>query len=137
MEMTQSSSCTPARGEDTTRCGRYGTFLPIQIELWILVRNTNCHDAPQHFEKQYPGANILMVTVTDEESRRIEQQDESTTKKEAMEVLRSMFGKDIPEATDILVPRWWSNKFFRGSFSNWPLGVNRHEFDSIKVMRAA
>ncbi|CAL9752058.1 unnamed protein product [Musa acuminata subsp. burmannicoides] len=87
----------------------------------------------QHFEKQYPGANILMVTVTDEESRRIEQQDESTTKKEAMEVLRSMFGKDIPEATDILVPRWWSNKFFRGSFSNWPLGVNRHEFDSIKA----
>ncbi|URE00873.1 Flavin containing amine oxidoreductase [Musa troglodytarum] len=87
----------------------------------------------QHFEKQYPGANILMVTVTDEESRRIEQQDESTTKTEAMEVLRSMFGKDIPQATDILVPRWWSNKFFRGSFSNWPLGVNRHEFDSIKA----
>ncbi|CAL9764196.1 unnamed protein product [Musa acuminata subsp. burmannicoides] len=87
----------------------------------------------QHFEKQYPGANVLLVTVTDEESRRIEQQPDSRTKAEAMEVLRNMFGKHIPEATDILVPRWWSDRFFKGSFSNWPLGVNRYEYDQIRA----
>jgi polyamine oxidase len=27
----------------------------------------------QQFEKQYPGSNVLLVTVTDDESRRIEQ----------------------------------------------------------------
>lgn len=75
-----------------------------------------------------------MVTVTDDESRRIEQQKDSKTKAEVMEVLREMFGKSIPEATDILVPRWWSNRFYKGSFSNWPIGVNRYEYDQIRVI---
>ncbi|KAJ6836398.1 polyamine oxidase-like [Iris pallida] len=87
----------------------------------------------QHFEDEYPGAAVLMVTVTDEESRRIEQQSDSETKAEVMEVLRSMFGKNVPEATDIFVPRWWSDRFFKGTFSNWPLGVNRYEFDQIRA----
>ncbi|WOL18620.1 hypothetical protein Cni_G27417 [Canna indica] len=56
----------------------------------------------QQFEKEYPGANVLMVTVTDDESKRIEKQDDSETKKEAMEVLRKIFGEDIPEAEYIL-----------------------------------
>lgn len=75
-----------------------------------------------------------MVTVTDDESRRIEQQKDSKTKAEVMEVLKEMFGKNIPEATDILVPRWWSNRFYKGSFSNWPIGVNRYEYDQIRVI---
>ncbi|KAJ3674092.1 hypothetical protein LUZ60_006084 [Juncus effusus] len=79
-------------------------------------------DLPQ-LEKEYPGENVLVVTVTDEESRRIEQEPDSQIKVEAMQVLRNMFGEDIPDATDILVPRWWSNRFFRGSFSNWPVGL--------------
>jgi polyamine oxidase len=88
----------------------------------------------QQFEKQYPGSNVLLVTVTDDESRRIEQQHDNQTMAEAVEVLRKMFpGKDVPEATEILVPRWWSNRFFKGSFSNWPIGVNRYEFDLIRV----
>lgn len=87
----------------------------------------------KQLEKQYPGANVLLVTVTDEESRRIEQQSNAATKTEIMNVLRDMFGKNIPEATDILVPRWWSDRFYKGTFSNWPIGVNRYEFDQIRV----
>ncbi|KAG2563125.1 hypothetical protein PVAP13_8KG320800 [Panicum virgatum] len=88
----------------------------------------------QEFEKQYPGANVLLVTVTDEESRRIEQQSDNQTKAEIMEVLRKMFpGKDVPDATDILVPRWWSDRFYRGTFSNWPIGVNRYEYDQLRA----
>ncbi|KAL6643034.1 hypothetical protein ACP70R_021215 [Stipagrostis hirtigluma subsp. patula] len=88
----------------------------------------------QQFEKQYPGSNVLMVTVTDDESRRIEQQSDNQTKAEAVEVLRKMFpGKEVPDATNILVPRWWSNRFFKGSFSNWPIGVNRYEYDLIRA----
>ncbi|KAF3322083.1 polyamine oxidase-like protein [Carex littledalei] len=87
----------------------------------------------QSFEKEYPGANVLLVTVTDEESRRIEQQPDADTKAEAMAVLREMFGQNIPDATDILVPRWWSNPFFKGTYSNWPIGVNRYEFDQIRA----
>ncbi|EAZ44485.1 hypothetical protein OsJ_29104 [Oryza sativa Japonica Group] len=88
----------------------------------------------QEFEKQYPDANVLLVTVTDEESRRIEQQPDSQTKAEIMEVVRSMFpDEDVPDATDILVPRWWSDRFFQGSFSNWPIGVSRYEHDQLRA----
>ncbi|KAJ1295707.1 hypothetical protein BS78_01G243300 [Paspalum vaginatum] len=88
----------------------------------------------QQFEKQYPGSNVLLVTVTDDESRRIEQQSDNQTKAEAVDVLRKMFpGKDVPDATDILVPRWWSNRFFKGTFSNWPIGVNRYEYDLLRA----
>ncbi|TVU30816.1 hypothetical protein EJB05_22460, partial [Eragrostis curvula] len=87
----------------------------------------------QHLEKEYPGCNILLVTVTDDESRRIEQQSDAETKEESMEVLRKMFHDiDVPDATDILVSRWWSNRFFRGSFSNWPIGVNRNGYNMIR-----
>ncbi|CAD6265937.1 unnamed protein product [Miscanthus lutarioriparius] len=86
------------------------------------------------FEKQYPGANVLLVTVTDEESRRIEQQSDNQTKAEIMQVLRKMFpGKDVPDATDIHVPRWWSDRFYKGTFSNWPIGVNRYEYDQLRA----
>lgn len=77
---------------------------------------------------------MLLVTVTDEESRRIEQQSDEETKAEAMEVLKKMFGPNIPDATDILVPRWWSDRFYKGTFSNWPIGVNRYEYDQIRVI---
>ena len=88
----------------------------------------------QEFEKQYPGASVLLVTVTDEESRRIEQQSDNQTKAEIMEVLRKMFpGEDVPDATDILVPRWWSDKFYKGTYANWPVGVSRYEVDQLRV----
>ncbi|KAL6643037.1 hypothetical protein ACP70R_021218 [Stipagrostis hirtigluma subsp. patula] len=86
------------------------------------------------FDETYPGWNVLLVTVTDDESRRIEQQSDNQTKAEAVEVLRKMFpNEDVPDATNILVPRWWSNRFFKGSFSNWPIGVNRYEYDLIRA----
>ncbi|KAL0397600.1 UNVERIFIED_CONTAM: Polyamine oxidase 1 [Sesamum calycinum] len=58
----------------------------------------------QHMENAYPGSNILVVTLTNGESKRIEAQSDQETMREAMEVLRNMFGPDIPDATDILAP---------------------------------
>ncbi|KAI3925376.1 hypothetical protein MKW92_025335 [Papaver armeniacum] len=74
----------------------------------------------QHLENEFPGSNILLVTATDEESRQIEQQPDSETLAEMMCVLKNMFGYDIPDATDILVPRWWSNRFSKDHF---PIGL--------------
>ncbi|KAL6649389.1 hypothetical protein ACP70R_013613 [Stipagrostis hirtigluma subsp. patula] len=88
----------------------------------------------QSFEREYPGANVLLVTVTDDESRRIEQQPDNQTMAEAVAVLRKMFpDEDVPDATDIYVPRWWSNRFFKGAYSNWPIGVNRYEYDQLRA----
>ncbi|KAL9268555.1 Polyamine oxidase 1-like protein, partial [Drosera capensis] len=86
----------------------------------------------QHMENAYPGSNILVVTLTNGESKRIEDQSDQQTLKEAMEVLRIMFGPDIPDATDILVPQWWNNRFQRGSYTNYPI-VNNHIVHEVKA----
>ncbi|XP_057807749.1 polyamine oxidase 1 isoform X2 [Salvia miltiorrhiza] len=87
----------------------------------------------QHMENAYPGSNILVVTLTNGESKRIEAQSDQETLIEAMEVLRNMFGHDIPDATDILVPRWWNNRFQHGSYSNYPIYINHQLVGDIKA----
>lgn len=84
-------------------------------------------------ENAFPGSNILVVTLTNGESKRVEAQSDEETLKEAMEVLRNMFGPDIPTATNILVPRWWNNRFQRGSYSNYPIYGNHQLVHNIKV----
>lgn len=83
----------------------------------------------QHLENEMPGANILFVLMTHEESARIEQQSHNETIAEVMQVLQKMFGDDIPEPSRIFIPRWKSDRFYRGSYSNWPNRYSeaRHE----------
>ncbi|XP_028794119.1 polyamine oxidase 1-like [Neltuma alba] len=83
----------------------------------------------QDMENAYPDSNVLVVTLTNEESKRVEAQSDKETLKEAMEVLRDMFGPDIPDATDILVPRWWNNRFQRCSYSNYPIVSNNNQLN--------
>ena len=45
------------------------------------------------------GSNVLLVTVTEDEGRRIEQQTYNETKAEIMKMLRSIYGQSVPEAT--------------------------------------
>ncbi|XP_023637170.1 polyamine oxidase 1 isoform X2 [Capsella rubella] len=87
----------------------------------------------QHMENAYPGSNILVVTLTNEQSKRVEAQSDQETLKEAMTVLRDMFGSNIPYATDILVPRWWNNRFQRGSYSNYPMISDNKLLQNIKA----
>ncbi|OIW11791.1 hypothetical protein TanjilG_31193 [Lupinus angustifolius] len=87
----------------------------------------------QHMGNAYPGSNILVVTLTNEESKRVEAQSDEETLREAMAVLRDIFGPNIPDAIDILVPRWWNNRFQRGSYSNFPIIPNLEHFHNIKA----
>ncbi|XP_074316277.1 polyamine oxidase 1-like isoform X2 [Silene latifolia] len=87
----------------------------------------------QQLEKEYPGSNIMFVTAADQESIRIEQQPDEETKAEAMEVLRKIFGKDIPDATDIMIPRWNSDRFYKGTFSNWPAGYTDEKHEHLRA----
>ncbi|KAL9227446.1 hypothetical protein vseg_003132 [Gypsophila vaccaria] len=87
----------------------------------------------QHLENEFPGSNIVFVTVTDDESIRVEQQPDENTKAEAMEVLRKMFGNNIPEATHIMVPKWKSDRFYQGCFTNWPVGYPQYRHDQLRA----
>ncbi|XP_011025476.1 PREDICTED: polyamine oxidase 1 isoform X2 [Populus euphratica] len=86
-----------------------------------------------HMENAYPGSNILVVTLTNGESKRVEAQSDEETLEEAMGVLRDMFGPNIPNATDVLVPRWWNNRFQRGSYSNYPIISDNQDVHYIKA----
>ncbi|KAG8652546.1 hypothetical protein MANES_06G103900v8 [Manihot esculenta] len=85
----------------------------------------------QHLENEYPGSNILFVTVTADESRRIEQLPDETIEAEIMEILKKLFGENVPKAESILVPRWGMDKFYKGSYSNWPDGYSQNRKDQL------
>lgn len=111
------------------------TYLKKKKEKFSKILDSDpCVDiVDQHMENAYPGSNILVVTLTNGESKRVEAQSDQETLKEAMEVLRNMFGPQIPDATNILVPRWWNNRFQRGSYSNYPIYINHQAVQDIKV----
>ncbi|CDH59707.1 polyamine oxidase [Lichtheimia corymbifera JMRC:FSU:9682] len=74
--------------------------------------------------------NILMVTATYKASERLERLPDAQVADEIMQVLQRMFPhKSLPRPTGIVVPRWHTNPLFRGSYSNWPIGmlVEHHE----------
>ncbi|XP_066283771.1 uncharacterized protein [Branchiostoma lanceolatum] len=79
------------------------------------------------------GTNILLVTVVDDEARRVEAQSDEATQAEVMAVLRNMYGADIPDPTDILVPRWEQDPFFRGSYANWGVGIDDEELRKLQA----
>ncbi|XP_050225609.1 polyamine oxidase 1-like [Mercurialis annua] len=85
----------------------------------------------QHLENEYPGSNTLMVTVTSDESKRVEQLSDGEVEAEVMEILKNMFGPHIPRPESILVPRWGMNKFYKGSYSNWPANYNQKRKDQL------
>ena len=54
---------------------------------------------------------FVLDTFTDEQ-----------VKIEAISVLRTIFGQDIPDAEEILFSRLHYDPLFHGSYSSWPLG---------------
>ncbi|KAF2282916.1 hypothetical protein GH714_043336 [Hevea brasiliensis] len=85
----------------------------------------------QHLENEYPGSNILFVTVTADESRRIEQLPDEAIEAEIMVILKKFFGDNIPKPESILVPRWGLDRFYKGSYSNWPDSYSQKRKDQL------
>ncbi|XP_066283413.1 uncharacterized protein [Branchiostoma lanceolatum] len=79
------------------------------------------------------GTNILLVNLVGEEARRVVAQSDEATQAEIMEVLRTMYGAGIPDPTDILVPRWEQDPFFRGSYANWGVGIDDEELRKLQA----
>ncbi|KAI1489098.1 putative flavin-containing polyamine oxidase [Biscogniauxia mediterranea] len=80
------------------------------------------------------GSNIIFVTAVGTESYRIEQQSDEVTKEEALAVLRAMFpDKDIPEPTHFAYPRWSTEEWAYGSYSNWPIGMTLEKHQNLRA----
>lgn len=88
-------------------------------------------NAPGYFP-QNTTANVLMVTAVDVLAREYENLSDEDVQEQAMVVLREMYGTDIPDPSDILVPRWSQDPLYRGSYSNWPLGVLDEHHENLR-----
>ncbi|MCJ1223849.1 hypothetical protein MMC12_000492 [Toensbergia leucococca] len=68
-----------------------------------------------------PGSGILFVTVVQEQSYRVEAQNDEQTKEQVLAVLRNMYGpENVPMPTAFMYPRWSLEPWAYGSYSNWP-----------------
>ena len=75
---------------------------------------------------------ILLVTVTYTESYRIEKISKKEVKQEIMEILRNVYGNDIPDPEEMFVPHWSDDKFFQGSYSYLPVNVSHKDFVAMR-----
>jgi polyamine oxidase len=80
-----------------------------------------------------PGSGILFGTLVSSESYFTELQSDEQTKAEVMEVLRSMFGNDIPDPIDFMYPRWSTEPWAYGSYSNWPPGYSIEMHQNLRA----
>ncbi|KAI1172941.1 amine oxidase [Nemania sp. FL0916] len=80
------------------------------------------------------GSNIIFVTVVGPESYRIEEQPDEVTKEEGLKVLRAMFpDKNIPEPSAFMYPRWSTEEWAFGSYSNWPVGMTLEKHQNLRA----
>ncbi|KAI9091244.1 flavin-containing amine oxidoreductase-domain containing protein [Phlyctochytrium arcticum] len=92
--------------------------------------NLNAKPYNDYFPKD---SNVFFVTVTDEEAFRIERQSDDATISEITELVRKMYGPETPAPTDWYIPRWHSDPLFRGTFTNWPIGEVKQEFENLRA----
>lgn len=82
----------------------------------------------------FPGSHAMFVTVTEEQSRRVERMTDSEAQAEVLEVLRSMFPDvDVPEPTAFQYPRWGTTPWAYGSFSCWPAGTTLEKHQNLRA----
>ncbi len=77
------------------------------------------------------GLNAIAVTVTYNMADRVVRQDIAVTRGEIMEVLRTIYGNNISEPTTLLFNNWLEDPLFRGTYSNWPLGVTDQTYKEL------
>ncbi|PFX20222.1 Polyamine oxidase [Stylophora pistillata] len=77
------------------------------------------------------GSGILLITVTGDEGRRIEEKTDEETKAEVMTTLKKVYGEKIPNPSAIFYNRWSQDKFTQGSYSEPVVGTTSHDFINL------
>ncbi|KAM0543290.1 hypothetical protein ACHAPJ_012374 [Fusarium lateritium] len=80
------------------------------------------------------GSHIIFVTVTEDQSYKVENQSDEVTKAEIMDILRKMYPDiTVPEPTDFYYPRWSQTEWSYGSYSTWPVGVTTERHQNFRA----
>ncbi|XP_028412400.1 polyamine oxidase 6-like [Dendronephthya gigantea] len=79
-----------------------------------------------------PGSNLFMFVATGDDAVRTEMQPQNTTVQEVMETLKGMYPDvNIPYPTDVVVSKWVTNEYVRGSYSNPVVGSTKADFQHL------
>ncbi|KAE8152320.1 hypothetical protein BDV25DRAFT_138010 [Aspergillus avenaceus] len=82
----------------------------------------------------HPNSNISFMTVTEEMAYRAERQSDETTKNEIVAVLQNMFPDvAVPEPTAFMYPRWSTEPWAYGTYSNWPMGTTLEMHQNLRA----
>ncbi|KAJ4166791.1 hypothetical protein NW765_008717 [Fusarium oxysporum] len=83
---------------------------------WLNVSNTT-------------GLPCLIALMAGEAGFETEHSSNDSLVAEATEVLRSVFGQDVPYPVEAMVTRWGSDRFARGSYSSAAPGMQPEDYD--------
>ena len=76
--------------------------------------------------------NTLMVTVTWGESYRLEKLSKEKLTEEILAQLRLVYGSNVIQPIDVVVPKWKTNILFSGSYSLLQKNVTHQDFVAIR-----
>ena len=75
------------------------------------------------------NSNILLFYLTEDHAFNVSHQPKNVTKAQVMNVLRKLYGVNIPEPEDILITSWITDPLFRGSFTSVAPGVTEEMYE--------
>ena len=81
--------------------------------------------------KPFIDEPVLMAFSSGEYGRQLEKLSDQEIIAEGMDVLRKLYGDDIPEPEDYIITRWASDPFSRGSYSFTPVGAIPADYDDL------
>ncbi len=79
----------------------------------------------------YTGKPILSLWSQGDFARTLEKRPAEIVVKQAMGVVRTIFGAAAGDPVETLVTRWGSDPFSRGAYSNLPLGSSYDDYDRL------
>ena len=134
----------PQRKQAAINFSYNGLFLKIYLEFedtfWPTDANYVIHADPQrghfvHFlsltQHITGNPNILLATVTGKWAMAVYNQDVDETKSQIMGVLRTLYGRQIPDPISITIPDWKTNPLFMGMYSSYPPGYMHYWKDLL------
>ena len=110
------------------------TFWPIDANYILHAdekRGHFCHF--QSLSQDFPPGqpSILLATVTGRWAIAVYNQTPNTTQSQVMQVLRKLYGSQIPDPVSITIPDWGVNPQFMGMYSDFPPGYGHLRADLI------
>ena len=110
------------------------TFWPIDANYILHAdekRGCFCHF--QSLSQDFPPGqpSILLATVTGRWAIAVYNQTPNTTQSQIMQVLRKLYGSQIPDPVSITIPDWGVNPQFMGMYSDFPPGYGHLRADLI------